>query len=197
MENYSLSDVAAVTDNRNGWGDNGCLWLILLFALMGGGFGFGNRCNTQQPVTEASLCNAMNFNNLENQVARMNDQQAQIARQTDNAICQIGYNEAQLANQTQRQLADCCCEMNRNIDNIRFDMANYSSAINANTNDGIQKILDKLCQDKTEALQQRIQQLEMANAMAGVVRYPMATTYATGCNPFFGASSNCCCNGNI
>lgn len=39
-------------------------------------------------------------------------------------------------------------------------------------------------QDKIDALNQKVQTLEMQNAMAGVVRYPMASTYTSGANPF-------------
>lgn len=106
MDNYSLSDIAAVTGNE-GFGGMGGGWLawILLFALFGGGgFGFGNRGNF---VTEADLCNANSFNELKNSVGRLNDNQAAIARQTDNAICQIGYQNLQNTTNLASQLADC------------------------------------------------------------------------------------------
>ena len=37
-------------------------------------------------------------------------------------------------------------------------------------------------------LRDRLQQMELREAMCGVVRYPMATTYTSGGNPF------CVCN---
>lgn len=51
MSDYSLSDIAAVTEgggggggNRGGWGDGGGWWILLLFILLGyGGRGFGNQ----------------------------------------------------------------------------------------------------------------------------------------------------------
>lgn len=39
-------------------------------------------------------------------------------------------------------------------------------------------------QEKIDALQQKVQTLEMQNAMTGVVRYPMSTAYNAGYNPF-------------
>ena len=40
MPDYSLADIAAATNNGDGFGDgNGCWWLLILFALLGG---FGN-----------------------------------------------------------------------------------------------------------------------------------------------------------
>lgn len=211
MENLSAADVAAVTRNNCGYGygygdgmgmGGGWFAWILIFALFGGGFGgWGNRGNC---VTESDLCNANSFNELKSQVGRMNDQQAAIARQTDNAICQIGYQALQNTNLLERQIADCCCAAQRAIDSVKFDMANYSAATNANTTAVGQKILDKLCgmemaqKDAVIAQQgQRIAALEADARMCGVVRYPTAATYATFCNPFFGFSGNCIGGNNI
>ena len=52
--------------------------------------------------------------------------------------------------------------------------------------------LDAMAQDKIEALQQQVNQLQLQQALAGVVRYPQSTTYTSGGNPFCG----CGC-GNI
>lgn len=211
MENLSAADVAAVTRNNCGYGygygdgmgmGGGWFAWILIFALFGGGFGgWGNRGNC---ITESDLCNANSFNELKSQVGRMNDQQAAIARQTDNAICQIGYQALQNTNLLERQIADCCCTTQRAIDSVKFDMANYSAAANANTTAVGQKILDKLCgmemaqKDAVIAQQgQRIAALEADARMCGVVRYPTAATYATFCNPFFGFSGNCIGGNNI
>lgn len=187
MDNYSLSDIAAVTGNE-GMGGMGGWWMIILFALIfgGNGFGFGGRGT---PVTEADLCNSQNFNDLQNSVGRLNDSQAAIARQTDNAICQLGYQALQNTNTLSSQLAECCCTTQRGIDSVKFDMANYSAATNATITAGVQKVLDKLCADQTAALQARVQSLELQQALCGVVRYPTATTYSTPCNPFFGGYS--------
>ena len=197
IDNYSLSDVAAVTRNNDcdGWGGGGGGWImIILFALIFGGGGFfgGNRNAGGQPVTEAGLCDAMNFNNLENAVGRISDNQAAIARQTDNAICTIGYQALQNTSNIQSQLADCCCTTQRAIDSVRFDMANYSAATNAAITAGTQKVLDKMCADQAAALQDRVQQLELQSALCGVVRYPTATTFAAQ-NPFC-CNTGCGCN---
>lgn len=202
----SPADVYAMTNGgRNDGlfgGDGGCFWIfaLLLLPMLWGGNGFGNRCSGQ-PVTEAGLCNAMNFNNLENAVGRGFDQQAQFAFQNQRDLC---TSTATLSNQMtngfygiQGQLSDCCCTTNRNIDQLRYDGAMNTATINANTTAGVQKILDKMCENETNALRARVQQLELQSAMCGVVRYPTQTTYATNCNPFFGGYGNCCGNYNI
>ena len=71
----------------------------------------------------------------------------------------------------------------------RYDGAMNTASINAVTTAQTQKILDVLAQNKIEALQGRINQLELSQATCGMVRYPMSTTYTAGGSPF------CNCNG--
>lgn len=216
MENYSLSDIAAVSNDGMCGSGNSWWVLIILFAMIfgWGGNGFGNRGCNGEPVTEAGLCNSMNFNNLENAVGRLNDSQAAIARQTDNAICQLGYQSAQLANQTQRDLCQgftstnaainqarfeaqqCCCETQRAIDGTNYNIAQSTAAINANTTAQTQKILDAICGNRMADMQNQINQLQLQSALCGVVRYPNSFTYNAGANPFCGCNhfNNGCCN---
>lgn len=166
-----------------GW--NGILWLFPLLALTGGfgGFGYGNRA---QAATTEDLASGFNFSALQN---KTNDILAAVNNNNQvlsNAICQLGYQDLQNFNTIERQIADCCCTTQRAVDSVKFDMANYAAATNANTTAGIQKILDKMCENEKAAMASRIQQLELQQALCGVVRYPMQTTYATNCNPFFG-----------
>lgn len=112
MENgYSLSDVAAATRGADGLGGGTDSWvLIILFALIfgGGGFGFGNNSRIAgDPVTESGLCNAMNFNNLENAVGRLGDSLSADYMGLQNGICNLGYETLRNFNTTQQQLAEC------------------------------------------------------------------------------------------
>jgi len=61
-----------------------------------------------------------------------------------------------------------------------------TAAINANTTAVGQKILDAIAYNKMEAMQNRINQLELQNALNGVVRYPQGWTYNAGNSPFCG-----------
>lgn len=75
----------------------------------------------------------------------------------------------------------------------RFDLANYTAAINANTTAVGQKILDKMCENEKAAMAARIQQLELQQAMCGVVRYPNSASFAVG-TPFnFNCGCGCGC----
>ena len=190
---YSPADFAVMNGN-DGFGGMGGGWFawILLFALFGGnGFGgWGNRGGG--PVTEADLCTANSFNELKSQVGRMNDQQAAIARQTDNAICQIGYQNLQNTNLLERQIADCCCTTQRAIDSVKFDMANYSAATNAHVSEQTQKVLDAITGNRMADMQNQINQLQLQAALCGIPRtnpygygiyaYPACSGVSYGCN---------------
>lgn len=195
----SASDVALINDrNNNDWGDNGFMWIFALLILFWGGNGaWGNR-NGAEPVTESALCNANSFNELKSSVGRLNDQVNSVNTNLGNAICSLGYETLQNFNTLERQLADCCCTTQRAIDSVNFNISQSTAAINANTTASMQKILDQLCADRAAQQAARIQQLELNQALCGVVRYPNAMTYTAGFSPFCGCNTGCgtgCCNG--
>lgn len=190
----SLADIAAVTDRNNGWGGFGGegLWLFAILALMGGGFGNfgGNRFVGGNPVDEAGLCNAMNFNNLESAVGRLSDQVDGVNINLTKAVCDLGYATLGNFNSLERQLADCCCQTQRMIDQVNYNGAMNTAAINANTTAQTQKILDALCGNRMADMQNQINQLQLQSALCGVIRYPTSTTYGA-INPFFGCGCGC------
>lgn len=171
MENgYSPADYAVMNGNDGfGMGGGGFLAWILLFALFGGnGFGWGGR--NGNPVTEADLCNANSFSDLKNAVGRLSDSQAAIARQSDNAIATIGYQNLQNTSALSSQIADCCCQNQLGIQSVKFDLANYASAIQMNDTANTQKILDAITGNKIADMQAQIQQLQLQSALCGIPR---------------------------
>lgn len=189
-DGVSLADIAAVTDNKDGMfggAGGGGMWIFALLILLligGGGFFGGNRNVNGEPVTEAGLCNAMNFNNLENSVGRLNDNLTNTYIGLQNGMCQMGYETLKNFGTTQNQIAQCCCETQRAIDGVNYNGAINTAAINANTTAQTQKILDAMAQNKIESLQAQVNQLQLQSAMCGVVRYPNAITYNAGLSPF-------------
>ena len=194
----SLSDIAAVTGKDGMFdGNGGGMWIfaLLILLLIGGGGFFGNNRTNGEPVTEAGLCNAMNFNNLENAVGRLNDNLQHDYQGLQNGICNMGYESLRNFNGLQSQLADCCCTTQRAIDGVNYNNAINTAAINANTTEQTQKILDAMAQNKIENLQAQVNQLQLPSAMCGVIRYPNATTFSAGMNPYF---NGCGCGcGNV
>ena len=201
-ENFSLSDVAAVT--RNGY-DNGMFggeWMMWIFALLmlnnNGGL-FGNR--NAEPVSEAGLCNAMNFNNLENAVGRQSDQINNVYTGLQNGLCQLGYETLRNFASLEQTISSCCCETKQLLMENRYLAERNAASVNETTVATGQKVLDAICglrmemkDAQTAQLMQRVNQLEMQQLMCGVVRYPQQTTYSTPCNPFFGGGYGSCNN---
>lgn len=187
--------------------DNGGLWLFAILALMwgGGGFGFGGN----------GFANAIGYQNLatQNDVQRGFDNQNSMANQREilsavtNGTAQsvaatnqvfhdlVGYvgdkyNELDRDVLTvnagiQQAIANqnsCCCDTKMLISETAAQNR-YDGAMNT------QKILDALAQNKIEALQGKIQQLELAQSLNNVVRYPNTMSYNAGQSPF----CNCGC----
>ena len=98
----------------------------------------------------------------------------------DISALQVGQANG-LANQN-----SCCCSIQRAIDGVNYANAQNTAAINANTTAAMQKVLDAITANKMEALQGRINQLELAQATSSVVRYPTSFSYSAGPSPFCG-----------
>lgn len=220
MENYSLSDLKAATEGTNDGFGNGSWWIIVLFlfAFMGNGWGFGNRnMPNGEPVTEAGLCNAMNFNNLENAIGRLSDQNQQQTQILGNGICNLGYemqrNIGQLGKEValgqanlqlqasnnaadlSQQLATCCCTTQRAIDGVNYNNAINTASINANIDAKFAALEKNSLEQKIADQAAQIQQLQLTQQMTGVVRYPNGFVYSAGNSPFCGCNTSCC--GNI
>lgn len=191
--NYTLSDIRAVTDSNDGmFGGNGLWFLALLFLFGNGGFGWGNRNGA--PVTEADLCSANSFNDLKSGVRDISGQISSMNIGLTKGLCDMGYTMFGQFASLERQLADCCCGIERNIEGVNYNVAQQAAAINANTTAQTQKILDAITGNRMADMQNQINQLQLQSALCGVVRYPTATTYATNCNPFFGGYGCGCAN---
>jgi hypothetical protein len=196
MENYSLSDIAAVS-GENGWGGgNSWFGMIILFALIfgWGGNGFGNRSANGEPVTEAGLCNAMNFNNLENAVGRINDQMQTQFTQLNNGMCQLGYQNLESISNLQQNMNERFCGTERAIDNVNYNNAINTASINSKIDNKFAELEKNQLMQTITNQQNQLNQLFIQSQLYGVVRYPNGFAYNAGSNPFCGCNSNGCCN---
>ena len=205
MENLSAADVAAVTHPYGGgygygdgfgFGGGSGIWLFAILALMWGGNGFFGNRSAERCATVEDINNSANFTRLESQVQGIGQTMSRSFTDLGYGISSLGYEMAQQFGATNTQLAECCCNINRNIDAVRYENALNTAAINANTTAGVQRVLDKLCEDKASAQAARISQLELQQALCGVVRYPTNTSYAIG-TPFNIGYGCGCGNTNI
>lgn len=206
MENSGLTpaDIAAVNGGENGW--NGMIWLFAILALMGGGFGNwagGGNSNAIQ----ADVNRGFDNQNLQAQtrdiLSAVTNGTAQNVAATNQTFHDTLGAMQNLYNETTRDIAalsvgqanlqfnqqQCCCELKQLIAQSNYDAAMRDAATNANIVAQNQKVIDLITENKIEALQNRVNQLELANALAGVVRYPTGYTYNAGQNPFCGSST--------
>lgn len=220
--NYSLADIAAAMGGNGGFGGGmGGSWLAILFLIIlfggNGGWGnnsFANAIGYENLATSNEVQRGFdNQNSMANQreiLAAVNSGTAQSVAATnqmfhdivgyvgdkyselDRDVLTVGAGVQQaIANQNQ-----CCCDTKMLISETaaqnRYDALKNTNDINAVTIGQTQKILDALSQNKIEALQGKVAQLELANQLSGVVRYPNGWTYNAGQAPF---CNGCGCMG--
>lgn len=227
-DGLSASDVAVLTGgtgrNNDGWGGDGCWWIILflIFGMFGwGGYGNGwggngggaNSPGFQGWATRADIDAALATQGIESGIQN-------ISTQLCNGFNTLGS-----------QLANCCCDLKQGQGEINYNLAMQTNALqntmnqNANAlqsqlcngfrdvidaqNAGTQRIIDTITQDKIQSLQTELQsaQLQLSNAaqttnIINALRptptpsYPVMSPYTSIINPtgFTFGVNGCGCN---
>lgn len=183
-------------DCNGGFGGGGFVWAFLIFALLGfGGFGNGFNRGGEQIATSADVQRGFDTSEITRKLDTLGNGLCDgFYAQNTNILNGFSGVNASIANEgraIQTQLADCCCTTQRGIDSVNYNNAINTASINANTTAMGQKILDTINQNKIESLQGRVNQLELQNAMCGVVRYPNGMTYNAGSSPFCNCNPSC------
>lgn len=204
------ADMSAVLGNRWGYpyggngfgfGGNDMMGILFLVLLLGGGFGggWGNRGAFGTEAIQNQMQQGFdNQNSMANQreiLAATNQVYHDITSYVGDKYAELDRDVLGISSTLQQVMANqnqCCCSTLRAIDGVNYANAQNTAAINANTTAAVQKVLDAISTNKIEALQGRINQLELNNAVAGVVRYPTATTYTSGVSPFCNCNSCGC-----
>lgn len=186
MDNTGITPVMPVG------GDGSFMWifglLILLGLFNGGGFGFGGNGNTN--ALSADMQRGFDNQNTMAQtrdiLSAVTSGTAQtIAASTQNAsnainaikdgnaalIREFGNVETALTGLAGKQ-QECCCSILRAVDG-----ANYNTTVQ------IQKVLDAIAGNRMADMQNQINQLQLQNAMTGVMRFPNAWTFNGGVFP--------------
>lgn len=189
MNMMSPADFKAISDGNEFGG--GWMWIIILFLFL---FGIGGNgfARNNDAMTRADMQQGFDT--------------AEITRKLDgitNGLCDGFYaqnttmlngfagittavREAQFASQ------QCCCETNRNIDSVRYDaQKNTCDIISAIHAEG-EATRSLIQANEVQALRDKVQNLELRDAMCGVVRYPNSWAYNAGTSPFCGCNSGCC-----
>ena len=186
----SAADIAAVTGNNGGFGNggDGAWWIIILFlfALMGNNWGNGNGTGgygygVQQGFDQAAVMSGINgltaavtngFGNAE--VSRCNAQ-ANILQTLNNnqnantnALNALGL---AIGNGFASQQLQTCQLGNQIATEACADRSAINDALRdviENNNNGVQRILDTMYQDKLDAKNERIQELQQQLTMANL-----------------------------
>lgn len=172
MENYTLSDIAAVTGGeRNGMGGFGGDWgawiiLFLLFGLFGRGGGYGFGGGGDCGCVKADISEGFALNNLQSGISAIQQGICDSTYALNNAITG-GFNGVERGfYNISSQLANCCCENREAISQVRYDMATQACETRHAIADSTKSIIDFLTQDKIATLQAENQNLKLAASQA-------------------------------
>ena len=200
-EGMGAADLAAITRGNDGWGfgGDGAWWLIILFLFMfngnwGNGFGYGGGGVGNE------VQRGFDQNSIMNGLSSINSTLTNGFVDTAVALCngfaqaEISANARQMADMNQNfalqsQFADCCCENRLASADLKYTIATENCAdrtalnegirdILESQNNGIQRILDTMCQDKIDAKNERIADLERQLTMANLAASQGAQTAA-------------------
>ena len=191
MDNYSLSDLAAVTKDNDGAFGGNAWWVILLFLFWGfNGNGWGNRQGDYGQYATAASQQEILFGQ---QFGQLNDRLTNIG----NGICSLGY-EMQINVTTEgrnlsEQLAACCCENRLATANLAAQIDRQTCDITTAIHAEGEATRSLIQTNEIQALRDKVSSLEMDSRFCGVVRYPMSYTYSAGASPFCGCNP-CGCN---
>lgn len=210
-----IMPVMPVGGNGGDFGLGGAgLWLFAILALFGLGgnggslFGGGNNNAIQNDINRG-----FDNQNLQAQtrdiLSAVTGGTAQtIAASTANAtnainaikdgnaslIREFGNVETALTALSGKQ-QECCCSIKEMIaaeaanTNAMIAQNKYEAAMNLAGFE--QRLMSKLDANTIAALQNRVNQLELANATSSVVRYPTSSSWAFNNNPFCGSGCGC------
>jgi hypothetical protein len=186
--------------NGMGWGGDWAWIIILLLAFNGGwgnGFGGGNELypwlNNSNQINDGFRDSMLNTS-----VTSIGDKITSGFGDLATQLCggfagvNAAITNAQMADMNrsfdlQSQLASCCCENRLGIANLGADIAREACADRAAVSDGIrdiltvsqantQRILDQMCNDKIDAKNEKIADLERQLTMANLAASQGAQT---------------------
>jgi hypothetical protein len=162
--------------NNDAFGGSG-IWLFAILALMWGGNGFFGGRNNGSPATVEDLASQSNFTRLEAQGTAINQAIANGFTNISNGLCSTTYELKTAIDAVAKEMATCCCGLSKEILESRYL-----------TSKEIDSVKELINQNKIEALQSKVNELQLHQALCGVVRYPVMATYQAT-NPFCPATT--------
>lgn len=178
--NMYMPVAPAYAGGNGGYGFGGCdgWWVILfLFALMGNnGFGGWGGNGDVLPYlwnqqTNDSVNSRFDAAGLANQITGVQNAVVDGFASAEIANCNRAMTAMQTAHQAevtglqqnfalQTQLSNCCCENRQAIAQLGSDLAREACADRQAVADGVQRILDQMCNDKIDSKNEKIVELQ-------------------------------------
>lgn len=195
----TAGDLALLRDN-DGFGGMGS-WSIFLFFLLAfnGGFGgFGGNRSYDVPATKDFVSNEFNNQNVINKLNGLENGLADGFFSINNSIKDTSYATQTGINNLGYEMQNCCCGINRNIDNVRYENAKNTCDIinagNANTQRIVDTINGYIMEQKDQKIAEQGQLLSEQRIIASmkpqapIPAYTVANPYAS----YYGCGScNC------
>lgn len=210
----SPADMAAVmgTNNRGnndgfGYASDWIIWLIVIAAIFGNGWGFGgfgggygnggfNSPVGQGSLTRADVDAALSTQGIENGITGIGTQLCNGFNSVNSNISNLGYN-----------LQSCCCDLKQGLGEVNYNLAAQTNILQNTVNNngtaiqqalntgfrdvidaqnaGTQRIVDMITQDKIQSLQTELQsaQLQLSNnaqteRIVNTLRPPVVPSYS-------------------
>lgn len=158
MENYTLSDIAAVSGNE-GFGGNSAWWIIILFALIfgWGGNGFGNNgramdaintnyaLGTDVATLERKLDGIANGiadstfalnNSINGGFASAQNTMTQGFAGLNTVMVTQGYENRIATQGVQNTMNSCCCDLRQQIGDVNYNIASQANTIGRSIESG-------------------------------------------------------------
>ena len=201
----SLSPADVVAMSNDGMGGNNAFFWIFALLLLAGGFGNGGMYGggyRPQYATQDFVQNGFNFNDLQDQNRDLMNAVTGGTAQAVAATQQAKYDNINVMKDVQMALSqqigdvkameqnilgnqnECCCSTkmliaeqaantNAQIAQSRYDTSMQLAGIE-------QRLTSKLDANEIQNLRDQLQNVQMQQALSGVVRYPNAWTFNAG-----------------
>ena len=191
-ENLSAADLAAVVGNNDGFGNgNGAWWLLILLIFANNGWGNNNGFggngymppyatanDVQAGFDQAAVVSGINgiTSAIANGFAGAEISRANTLANLTNQMNTIAMNQQQ-----------CCCDNRAAVADLKYTVATEACADRAAVTSALrdvleansastQRILDQMCQDKIDAKNEQIANLQQQLAMANLAASQTAQT---------------------
>lgn len=154
------------------FGGQGAWWIIILLAVLGwgNGFGFGGNGNNGGGFVGADIQRGFDQSAVINGINGIQSSICNSFANAESAAASRQMADMQQMFSLQNSMQNCCCENRAATADLKYTIAAEACNNRQAVADGIQKIMDQMCQDKIDAKNELIanlrQQLQMAQLSA-------------------------------